>query len=206
MQLTRRVPQASLLGTLLFVIFVNGLPLQVSKCEAFGYLNDFQFVAANSKNMQYDLKQIERCCLNNKKTKKRKRYILPIKSQNQTKLGLNDKTLHFQSKQRDLGIAMAPSQTGNLMSKKVDQRYWKCSTSREETLHLFQNWEQNSMRTQDLWYQLLNMQLEPVLLTKVRQRRLTALKGKLPVGSQTTGNLIKRTGSENTIYFLSPFM
>ena len=44
--------------------FVNDLPLQVSMCEAFDYLDDFQLVATNSKNMQYDIKQIEQWCLN----------------------------------------------------------------------------------------------------------------------------------------------
>ena len=33
--------------------------LKVTKCEDFGYADDFKLVATNSENMQYDIKQIE---------------------------------------------------------------------------------------------------------------------------------------------------
>ena len=77
-QVTIRVPQGSLLG-----------------CEAFGYADDFKLVATNSQNKQYDVKQIEEWCLNNKTTlNEYKCYILQIKSQDKPKLSLNNKTLN----------------------------------------------------------------------------------------------------------------
>ena len=91
------------------LIPVVDAPLQVTKCEAFGYADDFKLVATNSENMQYDITQIEEWCLNSKMTlNKNKCYILPIKSQDKPKLSLNNKTLLYQSEQKDLGIAMAP--------------------------------------------------------------------------------------------------
>ena len=86
-QVASGVPQGSLLGPLLFIIFGNDLPLQVTKCEAFGYADDFKLVATNNENIQYAIKQIEEWCLNNKMTlNENKCYILPIKSQDKPKL------------------------------------------------------------------------------------------------------------------------
>ena len=59
--------------------------------------------------MQIDIKQIEEWCLNNKMTlNENKCYILPIKSQEHPKLGLNKKTLLYQNEQKNLGITLGP--------------------------------------------------------------------------------------------------
>ena len=108
-QVASGVSKGSLLGPLRFIIFVNDLPLQVTKCEAFAYADDLKPVATKSENMHNDIKQIEEWCLNKKMTIiENKCYILPIESQDQPTLSLNNKTLLYQSEQKHLGITMAP--------------------------------------------------------------------------------------------------
>ena len=81
----------------------------MTKFEAYGCVDDFKFVAMNKENMQYDIKQMGEWCLNSKMLINEKRcYILPIKSQDQTRLSLNNKILLYQTEQKDLGITMAP--------------------------------------------------------------------------------------------------
>ena len=77
---TSGVPQGSLLGPLLFIIYINDLPQQTSKCSAFGYADDFKLVSTNPANIQSDLEKIEKWCHNNKmQLNESKCHILPIK-------------------------------------------------------------------------------------------------------------------------------
>ena len=49
-------------------------------------------------------------------------YILPIKCQDKPKLSLSNKTLFYQSEQKDLGMTMAPKLN---WKSKVEKRCWK---------------------------------------------------------------------------------
>ena len=69
-----------MLSPLLFIIFVNNLPVQVSEIYAVVYAEDFKFVIKKSENMQNDRKQIENRCFDNKiKANKNKCQFLPTK-------------------------------------------------------------------------------------------------------------------------------
>ena len=77
---TIRVPQGSLLGPLLFIIYVNDLPTRIKLCDAFGYADDFKLVSTQPADIRTIA--IESCCeLNKMKLNENKFYVLPVKQQ-----------------------------------------------------------------------------------------------------------------------------
>ena len=125
---TSGVPQGSLLGPLLFIIYINDLPQQTSKCSAFGYADDFKLVSTNPANIQSDLEKIEKWCHNNKmQLNESKCHILPIKvnEKNWHSSILNSKTLSNKSEQKDLGIIMATKLSWKANIKKRCSKAWK---------------------------------------------------------------------------------
>ena len=125
---TSGVPQGSLLGPLLFIIYKNDLPQQTSKCSAFGYADDFKLVSTNPANIQSDLEKIEKWCHSNKmQLNESKCHILPIKvnEKNWHSFILNSKTLSNKSEQKDLGIIMATKLSWKANMKKRCSKAWK---------------------------------------------------------------------------------
>ena len=94
LQVTRCVPQGSQHGSLAFIIFVNGLPLHKTNCETFGDADDLKFVATSSESNQYDIKPIEKWCLNNKITKNE--MYLANQNLDKYKFSLNNKNFTLQ--------------------------------------------------------------------------------------------------------------
>ena len=125
---TSGVPQGSLLGPLLFIIYINDLPQQTSKCSAFGYADDFKLVSTNPANIQSDLEKIEKWCHNNKmQLNESKCHILSTKvnEKNWHSFILNSKTLSNKSEQKDLGIIMATKLSWKANIKKRCSKAWK---------------------------------------------------------------------------------
>ena len=52
-----------IMSTSVHIIFVNGIPMQESSCEDFGFTNDFEFVATIRENMQHSIIKIRIHCL-----------------------------------------------------------------------------------------------------------------------------------------------
>ena len=82
-KVTCGVPHGSILGPLLFILFINDLPAAVKNCTSFGYADDFKITTSDLNNLQEDIHVIEDWCNDNKMTlNEDKCYLLPVKSTN----------------------------------------------------------------------------------------------------------------------------
>ena len=107
---TSGVPQGSLLGPLLFIIYVNDLPTRVKLCDAFGYADDFKLVSTQPADIRTDLEAIESWCeVNKMKLNENKCYVLPVKQQQNSEyhFQLNSKFLESKFEQKDLGVIIS---------------------------------------------------------------------------------------------------
>ena len=63
---TSGVPQGSLLGPLLFLIFINDLPTVASESECFGYADDYKLLSTSHELLESDLISLHYWCVANK--------------------------------------------------------------------------------------------------------------------------------------------
>ena len=66
LDVTSGVPQGSLLGPLLFLIYINDLPTVASGSECFGYADDYKLLSTSHEHLESDLISLHNWCVANK--------------------------------------------------------------------------------------------------------------------------------------------
>ena len=88
---TSGVPQGSIIGPLLFILFINDLPIINKNSRSFGYADDFKLVITDPCTLQEDINRTKIWCSDNEmKFNSDKCYILSIK----TKCEIDNLTLN----------------------------------------------------------------------------------------------------------------
>ena len=125
MLVTSGVPQDSLLGPLLFFIYVNDLPKQIKECKAFGYAGDCKLLSSKTDSILKHMLNIEMGCSKiEMKLNEGKCHILPVKTHEN-----KERTLNFKC------LITTPKLSWQLNAHKDAQTHGKPFTSSREMCH-----------------------------------------------------------------------
>ena len=104
-EVTSGVPQGSILGPLLFIIFINDFPKCIENSDCFGYCDDMKILSTEEIHLQKDTANVEKWCKENKMPlNEDKCNLLNLKGK--MEVTLFNTNVDTAKTQKDLGILM----------------------------------------------------------------------------------------------------
>ena len=124
---TSGVPQGSLLGPLLFLIYINDLPTVASESECFGYADDYKLLSTSHELLESDLISLNNWCVANKMNPHDDKCTL-IHFKKQSEVKMNEVAVKPVNVQKDLGVLISNDlswkENCNLRRTKSLKSFW----------------------------------------------------------------------------------
>ena len=107
---TSGVPQGSILGPLIFLVYINDLPQKIEYSQTYGYADDYKLLSNNKHELQTDLQILNEWCNNNEmRLHENKCKMLCFKKK--SLFTIKNETVNISSHQKDLGIQVCDNLT-----------------------------------------------------------------------------------------------
>ena len=108
LQVTSGVPQGSILGPLLFLVFVNSLPKFVTTSGIYMFADDTKIMSSNPMELQEDLDRFVQWCDQNKmEINVEKTNLMMFRGDDSQKLRMKNVNLQTSPFERDLGVVVS---------------------------------------------------------------------------------------------------
>ena len=105
---TSGVPQGSILGPLLFFVFVNSLPKVVTTSSIYMFADDTRIMSSNPMELQEDLYRFVQWCDQNKmEINVEKMHLMMVRGDDSQKFRMKNVNLHTSPIERDLGVVIS---------------------------------------------------------------------------------------------------